>query len=366
MLLEEVVVAVVLFKVFLSFLASVWDKSSVSIFSSKWGLDLRSIALFRMGLALLYLWNLYDRSSEGKLKLFFPSDGLLPPHLYSSPFGLSLLDGLSYPTAIAFMGLAAVFGVFLLVGFLTSVSRWVCFAVLVLLAHRFTPFMEGAHLAFHLVFLFGCLLPLGDRFSVDSCRRAKGADSFLGGIGQQLQMSLPVVYMCLTLSVMYFLNWHAKSLHDLWWDGRAFQWVVQDTVYSVRPLGVFFKELLGVTGPYVSTSSEGVPPIYILMSRGIIFTELFLSASILLSLRFSFFRFMTFLLVFAFHMGIFLFMNVAPFSKTILVCSLLFIPSFFYRTPSSCSPFFYRPLRRPVFYGGSWAPQLFFLLSFLF
>lgn len=298
----------------------------------KWGLDLRSIALFRIGLAIVFLLNLFERSSGGQLELFFPAKGVLPPGLVSSPEGLSLLDGLSYPTAIGFMVLAAVFGVFFLVGYLTSLSRWVCFAVLVLLAHRFPLFIEGAESSFRLFFLLGCLLPLGDRFSVDSwLRRRRELSPGAFWRPRNLEMTLPIFYICLTLAGMYFCNASIKSRSERWWDGRAFEWVVQDVNYSVRPLGLLAREYLDVRQPHVSESAELVPPVYVVMSRGILFLEFILPVFILLALRFEAFRMISFLLILGFHGGIWLWMSIGPFSLALMACSFLFVPSFGYR-----------------------------------
>lgn len=328
----------------------------------KWGLDLRSIALFRVGLAIVFLLNLLERSSGGQLELFFPSRGVLPPEIVSSPLGLSFLDGLSYPTAIGFMIFAGVFGLFLLVGYLTVVSRWVCFVVLVLLAHRFPLFIEGAESSFRLFFLLGCLLPLGDRFSVDSwLRRRRELSQATFWRPRHLEMSLPVFYICLTLAGMYFCNASIKSRSERWWDGRAFQAVVQDVNYSVRPLALLAREYLDVRVPHVNAPGEAVPTIYVVFSRGILMAEALLPFLILLALRFEVFRFLSFIVILGFHGGIWLWMSIGPFSLTLMACSLIFVPSFFYRyfVPEWGLPGAEPAVRRGVFWGRV-APSLCF------
>jgi hypothetical protein len=295
--------------------------------------------------------------------LFFPSEGVLPPELVSSPLGLSFLDGLSYPTALGFMVLAGVFGVFFLVGYLTVLSRWVCFVVLLLLAHRFPWFIEGAESSFRLFFLLGCLLPLGDRFSVDSwLRRRRELSQATFWRPRNLEMSLPVFYICMTLAGMYFCNASMKSRSERWWDGRAFEWVVQDVNFSVRPLGLFVREYLDVKEPHVSDSADSVPAVCVVLSRGTLIVEAILPFLILLSLRFEVFRFFSFLVILGFHGGIWLWMSLGPFSLTLMACSLLFVPSFFYKVFVSewGLPGSELAVRRGVFWG-SVAPSLCFL-----
>src|SRR5438270_10069419 len=87
-------------------------------FANLWGLDLRSLAVFRIGLALIILFDLAIRGSD--LETFYTDFGLLPraPYLqnFADPWFVSIhmISGTLLVQACLFV-LAGVFAFFMLV-----------------------------------------------------------------------------------------------------------------------------------------------------------------------------------------------------------------------------------------------------------
>ncbi len=196
------------------------------------GLDLRSLALLRMGLGVTLILDLLYRARF--LEAQYSDAGIIPRRVLrkavpdSSPLELHALSGAVEYQAFLF-GVALVFAAMLLVGYRT---RLACFASWLLLVslHFRNPFLldGGSHLP--RVVLFWCLfLPLGARISLDARRRPEAARA------GPLYVSAASAALLVQVGVIYFFAGLAKQGPQWRLYGNALRWVLLDPPF-VQPL----------------------------------------------------------------------------------------------------------------------------------
>src|SRR5918994_1970760 len=139
------------------------------------GADLRSLAVFRVVLALLVLADLANRATD--LYQLYTDAGVLPRTVLLeevlSPwvFSLNLMNGGAFFQALLF-SVAALAALGMLVGYRTRLMTFVVWVLLLSIQLR-NPLVNGSdsHLLRMLLF-WGMLLPLGAYWSVDRARAA--------------------------------------------------------------------------------------------------------------------------------------------------------------------------------------------------
>lgn len=176
--------------------------------------DLRALALFRIAIAALILYDLFDRSRD--LTALYSNEGVLPT---TSPLvafettwrpSLHLFSGSPSFQAILF-SIAALAAISLLIGYK---ARWSCALSWILLSslqNRNWYVLQAGDVWFRLLVFWMMFLPLGERFSMDFLGKKK-ADAALavtsfGSAGLLLQ----------TFAVYFFsglFKWQDPSWHD--------------------------------------------------------------------------------------------------------------------------------------------------------
>lgn len=143
-----------------------------------WGLDERSMAAFRVALAVLLLNDLYVRSAS--LDAFYTDGGLVPASYATaqlSPWGFSLhLAAASAPLQACIFLLAAWFGLQLLVGHRTRRAQFACWFLNVSLQARNRLVLNGGDNLLAGILFFSLGLPLGACFSLDAVRAPPAPD----------------------------------------------------------------------------------------------------------------------------------------------------------------------------------------------
>lgn len=197
-------------------------------------LDVRTLAVFRIALALVLLADLAIRGTD--LHTMYADEGMFARDQirlrYGSPWNWSLhfLSGTpEFQTAL--FALAALAGLALLAGCFTRGAAVVSWLLLLSLQHRVPPILNAADALLRLLLLWGLFLPLGRVASVDAwwaARRGRLTDlrpvlSFAGA-GVQLQ-----------LAVMYFFSACFKSTPD-WFRGQVIAGSLAHDLYA-KPLG---------------------------------------------------------------------------------------------------------------------------------
>src|SRR5215217_3917039 len=163
------------------------------------GADLRSLAVFRIVLALLALADLIIRATD--LYQHYTDAGVLPRTvlveeiLSSWAFSLNLMNGGSFFQALLF-GVAALAALGMLVGYRTRLMTFVVWIVLLSIQVR-NPLVNGSEsLLLRMLLFWGMLLPLGACWSVDRARSAlpRPSPRFLSLATFGLFMQIAFVY----------------------------------------------------------------------------------------------------------------------------------------------------------------------------
>ena len=162
-------------------------------------LDLRALALMRIGVGSLLLYDLLERSFN--LEAHYTDQGVLPRsslgfaagELTGPVLSLHTLSGSTAWQVVLFL-LAALLAVALLVGYRT---RWVTplnLLLLLSLHHRNPVLLYGVDSLLRLVLVWGCFLPWGSYYSLDERREPteETGVSSVAGACYLLQMALVV------------------------------------------------------------------------------------------------------------------------------------------------------------------------------
>ncbi|MBI3927384.1 MAG: HTTM domain-containing protein [Armatimonadetes bacterium] len=136
------------------------------------GVDLRSLALLRIGYALLLLGDLADRAQD--LAAHYSDLGVLPRsallELFSESYYwicLHAISGTWQFQAFLFL-LQAGFAVVLLVGYKTRPMTFLCWLLLISLHCRNPMVLTAGDIIFRVIFFWALFLPWGARWSVDA------------------------------------------------------------------------------------------------------------------------------------------------------------------------------------------------------
>ncbi len=209
------------------------------------GLDLRSLALLRIGLGLSLVLDLLYRARF--LEAHYSDAGILPRALLREAhpdvalFALHSLSGAVGYQALLF-GIALVFAVLLLVGYRTRIAGIASWVLLVSLHFRHPFVVDGGSNELRILLFWSLFLPLGERFSIDARRRQERARR------APLHASAASAALLTQVAVIYFFAGLAKSGPRWWVYGNALRWAVVDPAFA-QPLAYVvarFPELLRV------------------------------------------------------------------------------------------------------------------------
>lgn len=191
--------------------------SSGGRLASLLALDLRSLALMRIGLGIVVLVDLAVRA--GDLRAHYTDFGILPgAELGGYPWRTVWnLHGLvsAWPEAVAALFvLQALAAVALVLGWHTWTATAVVWVLLSSLQYRNPPLAFGGDVMLRLALFFALLLPLGARLSLDARRepgRFPACDAYPSVAGVALMLQLAFVYWFSVLN----------RTGPTWWDGTA-------------------------------------------------------------------------------------------------------------------------------------------------
>ncbi|WP_008314015.1 DCC1-like thiol-disulfide oxidoreductase family protein [Leptolyngbya sp. PCC 6406] len=274
----------------------------------RYGLDLRSLALFRMGLALVILADLTTRF--GDLTAHYTDAGVLPrqavaeilPDWYWS---LHLISGQPWFQAGIFL-IAIAIAIALFVGWKTRLATIASWALLISLHNRNPALIFAADDVLRAVMFWAMFLPLGASYSIDSALNTNSR-------------SLPKRFFgAATLALMaqqcfiYIFSAFFKTTSPTWWpEGSAVYYALSYDQY-VTPLGAWLLNL-GALLPLFTFSTlvlEWVGPLFLFFP---IRTDLVRNITIV-----------TFILL---HLGFGLTLNLGIFPALSITTWLVFIPT---------------------------------------
>ena len=194
------------------------------------GIDLRSLALLRVGLAFVVIVDLFQRSLD--LKAHYSDLGVLPrwalTHEVADKWNFSIhnLNGTSEFEAILFIA-HGIIAFLLLVGFKTRLVTVLCWILTISLQSRNPLILSGGDDLLVLFLLWSTFLPMGARFSVDSALD-QGQDN------SSNYCSPATLAIMLQLSFMYWFTWMILS-HPIWTgEHSALYYALNLDLFSTR------------------------------------------------------------------------------------------------------------------------------------
>lgn len=140
-------------------------------------LDLRSLALLRIGLGTVLVVDLINRGLW--LRAHYTDFGVMPrPALLdtvwdSAWLSIHLSSGAFWPTAALFL-IAGAFAIALVVGYRTTIASVVSWFLLISLQARNPMVLQGGDIVLRLAMFWAIFLPLGARWSVDAALDPEG------------------------------------------------------------------------------------------------------------------------------------------------------------------------------------------------
>jgi len=183
--------------------------------AARLGVDARSLAAFRVGVAAVVLLDVLLRSRS--LTAFYTDAGVLPREALFAlepvvgPYSLHALSGAAWFQGLLF-ALTAVSAVALLVGYRSTLATLVTGLLVVSLHVRNPLVLNGGDLLLQMLFLWALFLPLGERWSVDALR---------GGFARDRVVSVATAGVLCQVVVVYTTNAVLKLRGDAWLSGDA-------------------------------------------------------------------------------------------------------------------------------------------------
>ena len=298
---------------------------------SIWSLDVRSLAVFRIGLALVILVDLIIRSSD--LEAFYTDFGLLAraPYLqnFSDPWFVSvhMISGTFLVQALLFV-LAGVFAVFMLLGYRTRVFTVLSWFLLISLHSRNRMIMQGGDDLLRMFMFWAMFLPLGAVYSVDSALdsnpQKRSSPSVFSAGSVALLAQVVLLYWC---AVAY------KTGAEWRIEGSAMYYALSIEQMST-PIGRFLLHLPPVILRFMTffvLAYESLVPLLLLLTTGP-------------------FRAAAVLLIILLHLGMGTCIKLGPFPWVAAAGISAFLPTWFWK---QMSPESAKPKRLEIYYDGT-------------
>lgn len=181
-------------------------------------IDPRSLAAFRIGFAVILLWDLYGRAVD--VSPFYTDDGLVPrimqldmldhgdPRGLEHEWSLHMFSGELWLQAIM-LSVAAIFAFWLLIGYRTQLAAFASWLLVLSLDNRNPMVLDAGDSILRAMLFWSLFLPLGMRWSVD--RRLTTPDA---GDPPPLR-SIFTAALLLQLAIMYLAS-AAFKWHPVW------------------------------------------------------------------------------------------------------------------------------------------------------
>ena len=271
------------------------------------GIDLRSLALLRIGLGVSVLADVVTRAFD--LVGLYTDRGVLPCDLLLAMEGRGVYLSAHYWASAhpllqgALFAITAVCAVALLVGWRTRLATLACWYLVASVQIRQPLGYMGGDSILRLLLFWGMFLPLAARYSLDEAhgRVRPRPDRFISGA---------TVAVLLQVCLIYWATGVRKS-GDLWWSGQAIFYALHLDEWAT-PLGVRMRDYPSLLEPitYVTLGLELFGPF-------LAFVPIYTGA----------FRLATVAVFWAFHAGLAATMNIGLFPLFSMVAWLPFVPT---------------------------------------
>jgi hypothetical protein len=176
-------------------------------------IDLRALALTRIGFGLLILWDVSVRFAD--ISALYSDEGLVPRASQGRPrlplLALYFLRGdVTYVQAL--FVLTAIAAMLLTLGYRTRIANAACWILLGALHHRNGMVLQAGDHLLHNLLLWLLLMPAGARLSLDARRAPTNHTSVTG---------LACLPLFAQLVLLYFVTGTTKAHHPNWLAGEA-------------------------------------------------------------------------------------------------------------------------------------------------
>ena len=272
-----------------------------------WGIDLRSLALLRIGLGASVLADVAMRAFD--LVGLYTDRGVLPRALVLAMDGPGVYLSAHYWASAnpllqgALFATTACCAVALLAGWRTRLATLACWYLVSSVQIRQPLGYMGGDSILRLLLFWGLFLPLGARFSLDETRGRvqPGPDPFVSGATVAVLLQVCLIYWATGI----------RKTGELWWSGQALFYALHQDEYATA-LGVRLRDYPSLLEP---------------MTYGTLGLELFGPFLAFVPIYTGAFRIATVALFWAFHAGLAATMNIGLFPLFSMVAWLPFVPT---------------------------------------
>lgn len=293
-------------------------RTARDVFRATFGLDLRSLAAMRIGLAGVVLTDLAIRASD--FHAMYSSAGLAPVEFVRSlqripVWSLHLLSG-SDAWQVFLFGLATLFAVAMLVGYRTRLAVIASWVLLTSVQMRMPLVLNAGDTLLRIALFWSMFLPLGAVWSVDAFRRDKPSGS-LGGLPLSRCanpfVSVASFALIVQLAIVYWIAGWAK-----WNDA----WLHEDALGNVFKFGLYGLPLGAALSDY--------PALTRIFSRATVWLELLGPLLLFIPWQTARLRMVAVISFVLLHIGIAATMTVGLFSYAAIAVWLGVLPSEFW------------------------------------
>jgi|APTNR8051073442_1049403.scaffolds.fasta_scaffold01589_10 hypothetical protein len=275
------------------------------------GIDLRSLAAMRMGLAALVIVDGWTALLNAHA--FYSDDGFLPrslwPTMRDSMVNWSL-HGLSGSTSwqVLLILLQIAAGVALLLGWRTTLATVLSWVLVCSLQNRNPVVLFGGDVVVRMLLFWSIFLPLGKRWSLDV--RRKGGETLTANPF----LSTTTLALLLQVCIIYWFTARLKWGVEWTRDGTAVYYALSIDQF-VKPLGLWLRNFpeLGHWLTFVIWWVECIGPF-----------------AAFIPWRTERWRLATVATFWALHIGLGLCLRLGPFPAIMMVCWLPFLPGSFW------------------------------------
>jgi len=286
--------------------------------SEHYGVDTRALGLFRIGLGLMLLYDLYSRSLD--MTAHYTDEGLMPRQRlvggWVGPLFYSFHNwGGNVASQAILFAVAAVFAAMLLVGYRTRLASVLSFVLLTSLQGRNYLILQGGDDILRVMTFWALFTPLAGRYSVDAVLAAHSGTKAPAPARVFTIGSLALVCQLFAMYVVSAILKAGPAWHQ---NGNAIYLAIHHHAFATN-FGIWLRE---VPEPVLRSATHAVwwlemvgPFLFFVPFR----THL---SRTLLALSYI-----------AFHFGLFLSMNLGHFPWICMLCWLLVLPTWFWDKP---------------------------------
>ena len=214
-------------------------------FKTIFGNDLRTLALFRICVGSLIVYDLLNRGQY--LYDHYSDQGVLPradllQHITPERFSVHMISGSVGFQAFLF-AIAIIVGIALIIGYRTRTVTIISWVLLASLQNRNPVLLQGGDNLLMLLLFWGMFLPLGARYSVDAALNRSPPK-------ENAYFSLATVGLAIQCMTVYFFTVFLKSGPEYFPDGTAVYYALQLDIMQTplgRWLGQFYDLTRGLT-----------------------------------------------------------------------------------------------------------------------